>query len=182
MRQMVSITAMGKDKPGIVAEFSRVLFETGCNIEESSMVLLRGEFAMLLLVSLPKLHTFDSFSIAVRAAAREMDLTTSIRQLSEPEMAASAVNEDRLYVISVYGSDRPGIVYNITRILAERKVNITDLNTRLIHGGSSPVYVMLMEVEVPESVEIAEIENEIAEIKSKLKVDVTINPAEGTEF
>jgi len=61
MPKHVSISAMGKDRPGIVANFSKVLFQVGCNLEETSMLLLRGEFAMILIVALPETTSMQSF-------------------------------------------------------------------------------------------------------------------------
>jgi glycine cleavage system transcriptional repressor len=53
-KNCVVISAVGKDRPGIVAGVSKVLFEAGCNLEDSSMTILEGEFAMILVVSLPE--------------------------------------------------------------------------------------------------------------------------------
>ena len=45
-----SVSVVGKDRPGIVAEVSRILFEQGCNIEDSTCTILSGQFAMILVV------------------------------------------------------------------------------------------------------------------------------------
>ena len=43
------MSAIGKDRPGIVADLAELIFEHGCNLEDSSMTILGGEFAVLLL-------------------------------------------------------------------------------------------------------------------------------------
>ena len=53
-KKLLSLSAIGKDKTGIVSSISKVLFELGCNIENSTMTLLSGQFAMILLIAYPK--------------------------------------------------------------------------------------------------------------------------------
>ena len=48
------LSAIGKDRPGIVADVSEVIYECGGNIEDSNMGLLRSHFALLILFSAEK--------------------------------------------------------------------------------------------------------------------------------
>jgi glycine cleavage system transcriptional repressor len=140
----LAVTAIGRDRPGIVAAVSEVLLEVEGNVEDSQMSILRGHFAVMLIVSVPE-------SVSAADLQQRLD---SVREAMELE--AIAVNEvDELaggaeptHVLSVYGADHPGIVHAVSRELADRGVNITDLSTRLTGGSQSPVYVMLMEVAV----------------------------------
>jgi glycine cleavage system transcriptional repressor len=77
-------------------------------------------------------------------------------------------------MISVYGSDKPGIVYRVTRELGERQVNITDLNTKLIGSASRPVYVMMIEAVLPEGLSIEELAEVIGRLKDELQVDISV--------
>src|SRR5512133_846099 len=126
-----AVTIISKDRPGIVADTTEVLYRLGCNIEDSSCTMLGGDFAMILIVThdkpFPKARLADEF----RLLQERTGLTVHLRTLHEDEFRHSS-QEGELCLISVYGSDRPGIVYQVTRTLADRKVNITDLNTRLI--------------------------------------------------
>ena len=54
MSKYISLTAIGKDKPGIVAAVTKALYELKCNIEDSTMTILHGQFAMILIVKPPK--------------------------------------------------------------------------------------------------------------------------------
>jgi glycine cleavage system transcriptional repressor len=182
MQTHVSIAAMGGDRPGIVAEFSKVLYQMGCNLEETSMLLLRGEFAMILIAALPESTSLTAFTSAIEATGKQMDLTTSVRALSTAETEYHKINPELLYVLSVYGADKPGIVYQVTRRLAELKINITDLSTRMIESGSTPVYVMILELELAEAKQIDLLPSILKELKRELQVDITLNPAEINEF
>ena len=78
------------------------------------------------------------------------------------------------HVLSVYGSDHPGIVHSVTAALAERGVNITDLETR-VTGGDEPLYAMIMEVALGEA-EAAGIEEALREVAGREQVEVSLRP------
>lgn len=77
-------------------------------------------------------------------------------------------------MISVYGADKPGIVYRVTKELGERNVNITDLNTKLIGSDEQPVYVMMLEATLPEGMEPDEMKTIMDAIKDEMKVDISV--------
>jgi glycine cleavage system transcriptional repressor len=182
MPKYISISAMGKDRPGIVSEFSKVLYQMGCNLEETSMLLLRGEFAMILIVAIPDTASIESFSASIQEISRRMDLTTSLRELSQAETAHHTIKPEQIYVLSVYGADKPGIVFRVTEQLAQLSINITDLSTRTIESGSTLVYVMILEVELSDQKKIDTLPAILERLKAELKVDITLNPAEINEF
>ncbi len=182
MKKYISISSMGKDRPGIVANFSRVLYELGCNLEESSMLRLRGEFAILLLVSLPEGMQPQVLDRALQVLSKDMQLTTSVRVLSAEEIESPKIHGELLYVLSVYGADKPGIVYHVTQRLADLQINITDLNTRVLESGETPVYVLMVEIELADESQLEFLPDELEKLKKQLKVEITMNPAEPTEF
>lgn len=176
MSRKMALSAVGSDCPGIVAEVSRVLFLHGCNIEDSSMTILRGEFAMILIVALPDQTPEQALSEELQKVAEKLRLILSFREL--PAHTEQAESEPGVpYIVSVYGADRPGIVHQVTRGLAERKVNITDVNTRMV-GQGSPVYIMILEVDVPESAVTDGFEAGLKELAKELSVDITVRPLE----
>ena len=77
-------------------------------------------------------------------------------------------------MISVYGSDKPGIVYRVANVLGEKKVNITDLNTKLVGTEERPVYVMVIEAALPEGVREEDVDNWLAAIRDELQVDISV--------
>jgi glycine cleavage system transcriptional repressor len=168
-----AVTVISKDRPGIVADITEVLFRLGCNIEDSSCTMLGGDFAMILIVShekrFPKARLADEF----KALHERTGLVTYVRTLAEDEVCPLK-EEGELCLISVYGSDRPGIVFRVTRALAERKVNITDLNTRLIGTPEEPVYVMMLEAIPPAGMEIEDVERLLEKLKKELNVEIGV--------
>lgn len=148
------LTAIGRDRPGIVARIAKVLVDHRVNIEDSQMRILGGRFAMMLLL---------------RGEASEeamlRDLLTAARELGLDYIYVHPISEaDRetprpTHVASLYGGDRPGQVAAVADRLAEIGVNISGLETHL-EGRAS---VQQLELIVPEGVPIDEHLKEIAE-------------------
>lgn len=101
-----------------------------------------------------------------------------MKDLTREESARSKAPESRSVMISVYGSDHLGIVSSVSGLLAERKINITDLNTRVVGSKDQPVYVMVMEGDLPDKLLIEELERDLRALSGELKVDITLNPIE----
>jgi glycine cleavage system transcriptional repressor len=177
-----SVSVVGKDRPGIVAEVSRILFEQGCNIEDSTCTILSGQFAMILVVSHPKLAAVVELDPAFEGVRSTMGLMITLHALKEEEVAHEKTFSGQPHIISVYGADRPGIVYMVTKELAGRKVNITDLNTQVVGSKDRPVYVMVLEVDLPEGIDMKELEKEFDRIRKALNVSITLRPIETMEL
>jgi len=174
----VAVTAVGRDRPGIVAAVSKVLHGAGCNIEDSRMAILGGHFSMMLIVALPTDTGADALEEALGEPARALDLVVSVRPVAE---AAPELAEGQPFVVSVYGADHPGIVARVTALLADHRVNISDLATHVV-GGEPPVYVMVMEVVLPAGADPGGIEADLKALASELEVDVSMRPMEPETF
>jgi len=177
--QFVAITAVGRDRPGIVSEFTGALFRIGCNLEETTMTRLRGEFAMLLLVRLPDAERLPAFAPELAAVAERLELSLVTRTLAPEDAYPEPEGPTQGYILRVYGADRPGIVHAVTSLLSERRLNITDLNSRLISGSTGPVYVMLLEVDLPSEAAADALRPELSRLARELGVDLTFDALEG---
>lgn len=167
-----ALTIIGRDRPGIVSQVTEILFQQGFNIADSSCSILGGQFSMILIISNPKVSSADEFSNAFDALEKS-HLSVFIRTLKpggeiRPEM------EGELCMISVYGSDKPGIVLQVAKELGNRKINITDLNTKLVGDDNKPVYVMMLEAMLPEGTEIEMVEEWMEKLKKELQVDISV--------
>jgi glycine cleavage system transcriptional repressor len=160
------LTAIGRDRPGIVARIARVLLDHGLNIEDSQMRILGGRFAMMLL--LRGQTSEDVLYRDLLATARELGLDYIY---VHPIGTSDAALPTPTHVLSVYGGDHPGIVAAVAEALAANDVNITDLQTRL----SGNVYVMLLELVVPVGVDIGDA---IEAVGAEQGVDVSLRELE----
>lgn len=182
MNHFVIITATGPDRPGIVAGITKVLYETGCNIEDTSMTLLRGEFAMMLIVRLPRPLSTQEIEHRFKHAQKTLGLSVLIKPLSTKEARRNQNQGGRSHILAVYGSDHPGIVYRVTRLMASHGINITDMNTRVVGPSKKPIYVMILEVDIPKKVRIETLKAALRKLQRDVKVDISLHPAESASF
>jgi glycine cleavage system transcriptional repressor len=168
MSRLFALSAIGRDRPGIVAAIAKVLFEKQCNLEESSMTRLGDDFAVLLLVSTPHELSLQD----LRAAAP--DLTFELHEVSSRAHPAEGVP----YTLVVYGVDKPGIVFKVTEKLAEAGINIVDLRTHMTRG----LYSLVMDLEMPSHAVAASISEKLAAVAGEMKVDITLNVSETDEL
>jgi len=170
--QHFALTIIGRDCPGIVSQVTEILFQGGFNIADSSCSILGGQFSMILIISNPEIATKEEFSDTFKPL-EENNLSVYIRTL-KPGGEIRPELEGELCMISVYGSDKPGIVYQVAKELGDRNINITDLNTKLVGEKQNPVYVMMLEAMLPENTEIEEVETWMKELKQRLQVDISV--------
>jgi len=150
-----ALSAIGVDRPGIVAALSGALAGRGCNLEDSTMTVLRGHFAVLLVIGAPEGETAASLEAALEPACRQLDLVVSVRPLAEQISAVPDGSSGETWTISVHGADRPGIVHGIAQAIADAGGSISDLATHLVGEEASPVYTMVMQVVFPERLDSA---------------------------
>ena len=167
-----ALTIVGRDRPGIVSQVTEILFNIGCNIADSSCSILGGQFAMILILEHPEFTARESFGESFKPL-EESDLTVALRVL-KPGGEVRPQIEGELCMISVYGADKPGIVYRVASVLGENKVNITDLNTKLVGTKERPVYVMILEAALPEGVNESDVNGWMNSIREALQVDITV--------
>lgn len=175
----VVVTAVGADRPGIVAAVTRVFVDQGCNLEDSSMTILRGQFAMMLVIDAPGSVGAADLESALAEPADALDLIVAVRPLREPRPPdPGALGGSGSWTVSVYGSDRPGIVHGIAEMLAGEGVNITDLTTRVIGDPDRPVYAMVLEVSLPAGTDPEALGDRLAETAAGLGVDASLHAAD----
>ena len=172
-----AVTVIGRDRPGIVAAISAVLLEHSGNIEDSQMTILRGRFTITLIVSTPDQVDAERLEADLERTGEKLDLdAATLKEVSDVDPKAEAPAS---HVVSVYGVDHPGIVHAVTSALAGQGVNIIDLTTRLVGGREGePLYAMMMEVALPPTVSVEEIEQSLRTVRDEQGVDLTIRPLE----
>jgi glycine cleavage system transcriptional repressor len=170
-----ALSVVGRDRPGIVAAVSEVLLRHQVNIEDSQMTILRGHFTMVLVLAVPDDTDAAGLDADLAQARRRLDLEAlSLTELEETGAPAEAAPS---HIVTVYGADHPGIVHAVTAALAERGANITDLSTRLA-GEEPPVYVLMMEIELPGGLSIDEVEGALRRVVEEQQLELSVHPLE----
>lgn len=159
-----------------MAALTEALLGAEGNIEDSHMSILRGHFAVMLIVSVPERVTREQLRERVGPVGERLGLEAlSVEEVDEVASARPRAS----HVITVYGADHPGIVHAVSAALAERGVNITDLETRLAGEGADAIYLMLLEVELGPAGE-GEVAADLERVGGESRVEVNIRPL-GTE-
>ncbi len=170
------MSSVGPDRPGIVAALGEVLLQWGCNIEDSTMTRLGNEFATILLLNVPDTASLEGLKAAFSPIEQRMGMTVVIKPMEEKNITAQA--PARPYMISVGGHDRTGITYYVSKVLAEHQVNITDLDAHIIEGEGGPVYIMMIEVNLPETLTPEDLKASLASLEQQLQVEIQLRPME----
>ena len=168
-----AITVLGHDRPGIIAETTDKLAGLGLNLEDSSMTLLRGHFAMTLICAGEAGD--EAIEQALAPLTSDGTLTVTVREVPEEHGVAS---DGTAWVLSVHGGDRPGIVSAIAGLVARAGGNITDLTTRL----AGDLYVLVAEVDLPGGADPQAIEADLRAVGEDLGVGVSLLPADTDEL
>lgn len=164
----VAVTAIGPDRPGIVAAVTGVLMRRGGNLEDTAMTNLGGHFAMVLVVEVPDDEGASRLEQALQdEVAGALGLTVTVRRMEE---AAPVHVPASAWAVTVYGADRPGIVHEVTAALADAGANVVDLSTRVV--GPDRAYVLLMEVTLPADVDADALAQDLRGIGKRLGVQV----------
>ena len=162
-----ALLAIGRDRPGIVASLTEALLRHDVNVEDSQMTILRGHFTMMLILAVPDEVDLDG----LRDDLSEVE---AIELWSLGDVEGPARGPEPSHLVTVYGADHPGIVHAVSSALAERGIDITDLNSRLLEEGAEPLYVLMLEIAVPPASRAAEVAAALGEVGSREGVEVTL--------
>ncbi len=181
-----AVSAIGRDRPGIVAAITGVLFELGGNIEDSQMSILRGHFSVMLIVALPEggrdavgaVGLDPGRLLAERLATVKAELELEAVTVSRVDDLAGTAPHPT-HILSVYGADHPGIVHAVSTALADRGISITGLETKLAGSGDSPLYVMLIEVAAGEA-DLGELSQALGRVGSDSGLEVSLRELDET--
>ena len=175
MGQRFIMTAFGKDRPGIAADVTQILYENGCNLEDTSMTLLAGEFTLILLFTAGSADVEVSLSKACRRLEQEKNISAFLRPLESQKPVESRGFFTRS--LHVEGLDQAGIVYNVSRFLANNRINIVDLKSTVKASPESgtAMYMMDIIVQIPEATAMEPLTEGLRAVADELNVDIILS-------
>jgi glycine cleavage system transcriptional repressor len=175
MRRWFALSAIGRDRPGIVADLAELIYECDCNLEDSSMTILGSEFAVLLLLSGEGEDVERRLGSGCKRLEWEKRLTVFFRPL-EADAATEPNPHTRRMECSITGVDKAGIVARVARTLAEQGVNITALQTQSRPGAESgtPMFTMRVAMVVPPDLDRPMLAERLEQVAAELRVDLTL--------
>lgn len=173
MKNYFLLWAVGPDKPGIVSEVSKILYEKGGNLEDSSMMRLGSEFGILLIFTSPKILSSKVFS----KLEKKFSLSVGLKKISRSLASFKPLTENSV-MVTVHGADKPGLVFAVTHELARHRFNITDLSTHRTQKGSQAGYILLIEGELHRSSDPKKLKTSLQHLAEKLDIRISVKPIE----
>lgn len=177
MQKNIVLTFSGHDRIGIVEAVTEVLARRGGNIESSRMARLGGEFAMLMLVSMPEqqLASLEQDFQALRGEGYQVGLLQT--EDKHTEKFAGWLP----YEIEILGADHEGIIHEIAQHLSKQGINIENMDTSTVSAPMSgtPLFTMQALILVPPKLPFHHWSDALDEIGSRLNVNVKVSMSRG---
>src|SRR6185436_1701207 len=119
MKRWFALSAIGPDRPGIVADLAELIYECDCNLEDSSMTILGSEFAVLLLLTGEGDDVERRLSSGCKRLEWEKRLTVFFRPLQGEPIPYAVSQHAQSFALQAVGVDKAGIVAKVARCLAD---------------------------------------------------------------
>jgi len=173
MAKYLSLSAIGKDTTGIVSALSGVLYEVGANIEDSTMTILHGQFAVILILKVAPSAQVKLKKLLV-PVGKKLGLNIFVSEVKNIKSSKKQLNK---YIISVYGADKTGIVYRVTSTLADFGVNILDVQTKVLASAKRKTYLMLIKADLGKT-SAATLKEVLNALALEMSINITLNIAQ----
>jgi glycine cleavage system regulatory protein len=164
------VSFIGDDRPGLVEALSRVIESNRGNWLESRLSQLGGKFAGLVLVMLP-----DENGAALEADLKALS-TSGLSVRVTPGTGARAISADRNITLTVIGPDRLGIVREISRALAQREVNVVEMDSAVTSAPMSAelIFTARIDAEIPAHIDLDDLEDGLEEIANIMTLEIEL--------
>ncbi|CAB1083192.1 hypothetical protein D1AOALGA4SA_10771 [Olavius algarvensis Delta 1 endosymbiont] len=171
-KEYLVVTAVGPDKVSTVEIIADVATGHQANIEESRMARLGGEFAVIMMLSIPD-EKLQPLSEALQFL-QEKGLTITAKRTD-----LSRADEFRGYIpyeIKVLGADHEGIVYKVSRYLAAEGINVEEMETRVTPAPNTgtPLFSMWAMVQAPPKRTLSQLRRKLADLGETIDVDIEV--------
>ena len=168
MKTSIVLTIIANDQPGIVQTVSEVLTNHGGNWTKSSMSSLAGQFAGILLASVPSEN-----ADACLAQLHELE-SQGLRVLANVCRETVQDTKSSTFVLDLVGNDRPGIIHEITTLFAKLNVSVEELETSVESAsmGGGSLFKATAKLDVPETIDTNQLVAQLEDLANDLMVDI----------
>jgi glycine cleavage system transcriptional repressor len=173
MQNLLVLSAIGQDRAGIVQAISQSITECGCNITDSRMTVLGGEFAVIMLLG----GSWDAIVKLENSLSRlekKLELIITSKRTENRMMTKNQLS----YMVEVVAMDHPGIVHDIAKFMSSYQINIEDVATSSYaapHTGTQ-MFSMTMTISIPSELSISKLRNEFMDMCDDLNLDAVMGP------
>ncbi len=174
MSKHLVITAVGDDRPGIVNDLTKHILENDCNIADSRMSILGGEFALILLLA-GNWNSIAKIEEVLPKLGNSLGLNITAKRTEPRSQQGNLLN----YHVDALAMDQPGLVHKVTEFFSSRSINIESLNSdsyNAAHTGT-PMFSINMTVNIPAEQSISQIREQYMDFCDSMNMDGMIEPA-----
>jgi len=174
MSKHLVITAVGDDRPGIVNDLTKHILECGCNVADSRMSILGGEFALILMLT-GNWNSIAKIEESLPRLSSSLGLTTTVKRTEPRAQKGNLLN----YHVDALAMDQPGLAHKVTEFFSSRSINIECLNTdsyNAAHTGTA-MFSINMTVNIPAEQSISQIREQYMDFCDAMNMDGMIEPA-----
>lgn len=175
MSQWYVLSAVGRDRPGLIHGISHAIHELGGNIELQRSVRAASEYALILLFTLPENATEEEALNTLRDLGDEQ-LFVAIRPASGD--AASESEGSHRAELSASGADQPGVIDAVTKLLYEKHVNVESMNYG-IEGApwtGEPLFKMKAVLSLPGDLNLEGLRESLRNLEDDYNFDILFEP------
>lgn len=177
MNTYLVISAIGTDKPGLIDKLSEQALTQGCNILDTRMTVLGGEFALLMMVGGTE-DALTKLEPELHRCSESLGLTLVLKKTSPRALDQRSLP----YHVDIVAMDNPGIVHEIASFFSNKSINIEEMETNTYaaaHTGT-PMFALEMLVYIPANVAIGALKEEFLIFCDQKNLDASIEAARNT--
>ena len=171
MHTHLVLTVIGPDRPGLVSALSDTIAAGGGNWLDSRMASLAGQFAGILLLDVAS----DRVE-GLRAALQQLEVMGLRLMVEQSQVDAAAAHSGRVLKLDLIGQDRPGIVRDISRVLAEQRVSINEFHTERASASFSgeSMFKATAVLRLPAGLDESALQRALESLANELMVDLEL--------
>ena len=167
------INAIANNRTGFVNDLTRIVAESGCNIEDSRMLVLGETFAVIMLTS-GKWNAVAKLETQLETLASESGAGIRAKRTTQTTVPDHLLP----YSIDVVAMDQPGIVHRFTRFFAQRTIPVQELMTHRYSAAhtATPMVSVHINIGIPAATHLAALRDEFLDFCDQLNVDAIMEP------
>ena len=165
------LTAVSKDRPGIVEDIAQIITEHEGNWVKSSMSRLGGQFAGIIQITVAQDRAQDLANQLQTLTAKDIQIT-----MQKDELEGDAVTQGQMASLELTGIDHPGIVRDITHLLAAQQVTIETLETKIFTASmaGAPMFSAAAQIRLPQGLSLGSLSQAIETLADDIMVDINL--------
>ena len=164
--QQLVLTAIGEDRSGIVSELTQLVSDCNCNIIDSRIAILGGEFTLIMLLS-GAMSSISRVEHTLPTKGMELGLLTMMKRASSHEED----NNLGAYNLEYTGIDTPGTLSKITGFIAQHNISIASLKSDTFDQNDELHMRCELELNLPQQIDLDEFKVQFESLSNTLNVD-----------